>query len=280
MESLIAQVLNMEYGPVALLWSDAKPEGAVQQAEGEAGCIMNLVVRAAKGERAVCDQKSAGCLSGGLGIGLESRLKKFPGGPECYCYYLSRGNKRWEKGRQVGELVRMSLGEEHFVDFMEGRHYFRTPELARKFLATLPTTEIPAPYVVFAPLSELDPRTTPPQVVIFIANASQLAALTNLAGYSRTSFENVIIPQASSCQTIGIYPYRESLAIKPKAVVGLTGIASRRRVAGAIGADKLTFSVPFAMFQEMEQNVWGSFIEEPPWQQLAQGIEPSARAAE
>ena len=38
---------------------------------------------------------------------------------------------------------------------------------------------------------------------------------------------------------------------------------------GAIGADKLTFSVPFSMFQEMEQNVWGSFVEHRAWRQLA-----------
>ncbi len=269
MECLISQVMDLELEPVALLWHEGQPTGAYQLPEGKPGCIMELVTRAAHGETTTCDQKTAGCLSAGLGLGLESRLKKFPGGPECYCYYLSIGNKRWERGRQVGELVRMSLGEEYFSDFMEGRRYFRTPELARKFLSTLPTTEIQGSHVTFMPLKKVDPREGAPQSVIFLVNPNQLAALTTLVGYSRTSFDNILFPQAASCQAVGIFPYREALAIKPRAVVGLADIHARSQAQCLLGSDKMSFTIPFSMLPELEQNVWGSFLEGQTWKDLS-----------
>lgn len=269
MESLISQVMDLELEPVALMWHEEKPAGAYQLPENKPGCIMELVTRAAQGETATCDQKTAGCLSAGLGLGLESRLKKFPGGPECYCYYLSIGNQRWERGRQVGELIRMSLGEEYYADFMEGRRYYRTPELARKFLATLPTTEIPANYVTFMPLKQVDSRKCVPQSVIFLINPNQLAALTTLVGYSRTSFDNILFPQVSSCQAVGIFPYREAVALKPRAVVGLADIQGRSKTQCLLGSDKMSFTIPYAMLSELEQNIWGSFLEGQAWKELS-----------
>lgn len=153
--------------------------------------------------------------------------------------------------------------------FLHGERYIKTPDLVEKFVANLPMMEIPTKYVVFKPLSDIDPAKEKPQTVIFFVNPDQLSALTVLANYGRGGNENVIIPYAAGCQTIGIYSYREAKSEKPRAVVGLTDLSARVYVRKQLGDSHLmTFSAPFALFEEMEQNVPGSFLERPTWQSL------------
>ncbi len=91
-------------------------------------------------------------------------------------------------------------------------------------------------------------------------NPDQLSALTVLANYARGDNENAIIPYAAGCQTIGIYPYREAASARPRAVVGLTDLSARLYVRKQMGDPHLlTFTVPFALFEEMERSVPGSF---------------------
>ena len=56
--------------------------------------------------------------------------------------------------------------------------------------------------------------------------------------------ENVAIPYAAGCRTIGIYPYREAEAKKPRTVVGLTGVSARVAIRGQLGDNLMTFTVP------------------------------------
>jgi hypothetical protein len=42
--------------------------------------------------------------------------------------------------------------------------------------------------------------------VVFFVDPEQLSALVILANYSRCDNQNVIMPYAAGCQTIGIYP--------------------------------------------------------------------------
>jgi hypothetical protein len=89
-----------------------------------------------------------------------------------------------------------------------------------------------------------------------------------LANYGRGDNENVTIPWAAGCQTLGIYPYREANAERPRAVVGLTDLSARVFIRKQLGDNLLSFAVPFALFREMEANVEGSFLQRPTWQEL------------
>jgi hypothetical protein len=89
-----------------------------------------------------------------------------------------------------------------------------------------------------------------------------------LANYDRECFESVIIPWAAGCQTIGIYPFNEALREHPRAVVGLTDISARVQIKRQLKDDVMSFAVPLAMFQEMEANVPGSFLERHTWKEL------------
>jgi len=87
MESKIAGAIALMHHPIALIWSDEKPEGAVQFKERRWGCIMWLAASAAKGKAAVCDRNTFGCFGGGVGMGFGDQYKNFPGGEECFCHF-------------------------------------------------------------------------------------------------------------------------------------------------------------------------------------------------
>lgn len=268
MESRIAQALETKHPPIALIWSDEIPEGAMQFHEGRWGCVMWLAAAAVKGRPAVCDAKTFGCFGGGVGMGFENQYKNFPGGDEGFCHFLSSGLEGWTEGPAVAERIKPFLTGETFDNFVHGERYVKTPEDVRRFIACLPIMQIPKRYVVFRPLADVDAEKGRPQTVILFADPDELSALVVLANYGRGSNENVFIPFAAGCQTIGIYPYREAESDRPRAVVGLTDLSARLYLRKQMGDNLLSFAMPFALFQEMEANVEGSFLQRHTWQEL------------
>lgn len=49
MESKVLQAISLKYNPVAIIWTDNKPENALQFKKGGSGCVMNMLASAAKG---------------------------------------------------------------------------------------------------------------------------------------------------------------------------------------------------------------------------------------
>jgi uncharacterized protein (DUF169 family) len=271
MKSRIAEAIGLKYEPVAVIWTDERPEGAAEFREGKWGCVMWMLAKAAKGGTAVFSEKTYGCWVGGVGLGFGNQYLKFPGGIEGFCYFLSVGNKTWETGRNIAEQMKAFATEDFIEDFLEGEGYRKSPELVKNFLEELPMYEIPNRYVVFKPLKDVDPQKETPVVVVFLARPDELSALVILAIYARKGMENVIIPYAAGCQTIGIFPYREAMSENPRAVVGLTDISARLYSKKQLGDNFFTFTVPWNMFLEMEENVKGSFLERRTWKELKSG---------
>ncbi len=267
MKSLIARKLRLRFLPVVLTWEESRPADAAEFTEGKWGCVMWMLARAARGKIAACGRKTFGCFGGGVGLGFGDVYKQFPGGEECFCHFLSIGNAQWETGRKLAESVQPHMTKEAYDHFMQGERYMKSPAQVKSFIRGLPITDIPVPYVVFQPLEALADDAAG-KVVIFFADPDQLSALVILANYGRETNENVIIPYAAGCQTIGIYPYREADQELPRAVVGLTDISARTYIRQQLGGDLMTFAVPMKMFAEMESNVEGSFLERPVWQKL------------
>lgn len=267
MESKIAESIKLKYEPIAIVLTDTKPEGAKQFKEGKWGCVMFLVAAAARGETAVLDKKTFGCQGGGTGMGFGNQYVNFAGGEECFCYFLSIGNEAWEQGRQVAEKVKPFLRAESFDNFLHGERYVKSPELVKDFMRCLPMTEIPFEYIVLKPLRDVSPAEKP-EVIVFLGDMDQISALTILANYGREGTENVIFPQAAGCQSIGIYAFREARSDKPRAVLGLNDISARVAVKQLLKEDLMTFAVPLSLFQEMESNIEGSFLERPTWNHL------------
>jgi uncharacterized protein (DUF169 family) len=266
--SVIAEALALKYEPVTVLLSDERPENAVQFKEGKFGCVMAMLAAAVRGRTAVFDRKTFGCPGGGVGLGFGNQYKNFPGGEECFCHFLSAGNRGSEPGMQVVETVKPFVGDELYDDLVYGERYLKTPELVMRFIEALPITDVPTEYVLFKPLSQADAERDNPATVVFLADMDQLSALVVLANYGRDHNESVIIPQCAGCQSIGIYPFSEARRDPPRAVVGLVDISARVQIKRQLRDDVLSFALPLAMFHEMEENVPGSFLKRNTWKEL------------
>jgi len=271
MNSVIRHHLKLNQGPVAILWSDDKPDHAAQFKPGKWGCVMWMLAAAARGKTAAFDQHTYGCWGGGVGLGFGNQYRAFPGGEACFHHFLSTGNERWEQGRAVVDQMKAGGESDFLEDFTHGERYLKSPELVEQFVSDLPIIEVPTRYVVLKPLKQVDPEREQPEVVVFWADPDALAALVVLANYARPGNENVIIPFAAGCQSVGIYAYREARAERPRAVVGQMDLSARLNVSKTMGANAFTFAVPWRLFLEMEENVADSFVRCPTWQRLRAG---------
>ena len=144
----------------------------------------------------------------------------------------------------------------------EGERFYKTPELARKWVDSLPITDIPAEYVVFKPWEQLT-QTDKPQMIVFFVNADQLSALVVMADYNRGTNQSITAPFGAACQSI-LFGYAEAKKENPRSVIGFYDISKR----SIVDREILTLTVPFSMFQDMEDSVEGSFLEMHDWRKL------------
>jgi uncharacterized protein (DUF169 family) len=244
MNSRIAEELLLKNLPVAMTTSNEIPAGAIQFKQDARGCVVSLFTAASHGKIAVVDAQTTGCMGGQIGMGFCDQFQGPPGGID---YFLSTGR-----------------GE----GYPEGECYKKTPELAKAFVDELPTTVLSEKYVIFSPLEAINADSNPPLLVSFVVNVDQLSALIVLANYDRATNDNAAVQFAAGCHSIFLLPLAESKMQIPKAIIGLTDVTARPFV----DADKLSFTVPWSMFQEMENNIEGSFLEKHDWKKVRERI--------
>ena len=270
MNSQIATAINLPHQPVAILWSDEKPEGAQMFKDKSWGCALWLTAAAAKGKVTACSRDAFGCFGGGTGFGFGDQYRNFPGGTEGFCRFLSSGNAGHPDGEEVAMALK-AFTDEHFIEeYLQGERYLKNPEAVRDFIDDLPMRDIPSQYVVFKPLREIDPELEEPIVVVFFCDPDQFSALGVLANYSFDGNDNVIFPFAAGCQAVGLYAYDEEEKDRPKAVAGLMDLSARLYLRNHFGKNVMSMSIPWSMFQTMEENVSGSFLERNTWNKLVQ----------
>lgn len=277
MKSAIASAIGLALEPVALIWADEKPPRAMEFAPNKWGCVLFLMAAAAKGKTAVVGRDTFGCFGGGVGLGFGNQYVHFPGGEECFCRFLSCGNAGSEPGETIGRGMAAAGASAMAEDFLLGERYVKTPDLVKQFIARLPIIDIPARYLVMKPLCDVAADDDVRSITFFV-NPDQLAALVVLANYGSAHNENVTIPFAAGCQSIGICTFHEGRRDEPRAVVGLVDLSARKNLRRQLGNDVFSFSVPPAMFRRMEADVPGSFLERSTWRSLLDSREqpPSA----
>jgi len=240
MHSVLNDELALGLAPVAVFFTDEKPEGALQFQAGRRGCVVSLLVAVAReGKPAAFDRATTGCPGGLIGLEMADTWSH----PEDMAHFLSVG------GGPSGR---------------EGEGYLKSPEVARAFMAAMGAVDEPHRYRVLKPLADVDPERETPRLVVFLANPDQISALTVLANYERGTGDAVVVRFGSGCQSVCLLPDRLAQETPPRAVLGLIDITVR----ALVPADVLSFTVPWAMFLEMEGNVRGSFFDRKDWRAL------------
>jgi uncharacterized protein (DUF169 family) len=246
MNNQLITALKLKMQPVAIILTDEKPEDGLHFKEGSRrGCVFAMLVTASRKNRlAYFDCQSFGCPGGGTGLGFGDQYGDFP--IDCL---LSKGDQEMAVGSTGSSMA-------------EGERFFKSPELARKWVESLPITNVPTKYVVFKPWKRITEEDKP-ELIVFFANGDQLSALVVMADYQRGTNQSVTAPFGAACQSI-LFSYAESRKEYPRGVIGLFDISQR----SAVDREILTFTVPFKMFQEMEAEVEGSFLELGAWRKL------------
>ncbi len=248
MNSRLVDALKLKMQPVAIILTDDKPDDGLHFKEGSmGGCVAVMLVAASRKSRiAFFDRKTFGCPGGGTGLGFGDRYERFP--IDCL---LSTGDK--EMAEQMGRAGAIMA---------EGERFYKNPELARKWVESLPMTDVPTEYVVFKPWDQITEHDKP-ELIVFFTNADQLSALVVMADYNRGTNQSVTAPFGAACQSI-LFGYAETKRENPRGVIGFFDISQRR----AVDRETLTFTVPYRMFKEMETAVEGSFLQMHDWYKL------------
>lgn len=113
------------------------------------------------------------------------------------------------------------------------------------------------------------------RAVIFPVNPVELAGLITLVGSVTQGTEPILVTQGSDCNNIAAFAYAEVDSATPRAVLGMTGIESRKVMRKFFRDDILTLTLPMPLIQRLEQEVNDSIFQTPSWKALA-GSNPLA----
>jgi hypothetical protein len=275
MKSITAQKARLAFNPVAILWSDTKPEGALRIKPGAMTCIMPFFASVlTKGKTAVFDRESFGCPGAKAGLGFGTGYPDAFGGAgiDFMSAFFSKGAES-SSNREAFCAIANRIPERERAKFLEGERLHTTAAKARKWMTEeLPITDIRERYVIFTPLDKVK-EGEKPIVVVFAADPLQLTGLITLVAAVREGIDPVLVPPMAGCQQIGAYVYGEAKKEHPRAVLGNTDLAARANMGSALPENIFTLAVPFSLFCAMEEEAKNGVFDGPIWKELAAGRE-------
>ncbi len=231
--------------PVAYWYADEVSEPDRADSRDEEHCVVQAFRRVREGHTFVYGKDSPGCQGWARYTGFSQTLR--PG----FEYFLSCGIP----------------GE------MEGERYKQSPELVRRYLEARPPFEAPGRWLVIKRWDKVADAERP-FAVIFFAPPDVLSGLFALANFDRADPYGVITPMGSGCSQIVGYPWSEAQSAAPRCVLGMFDVSARP----AVRQGELTFTVPFARFQQMVANMDESFLITDSWKRVAARIREAAGA--
>ncbi len=172
MKSITAEKLRLDNEPVAIIWSNTKPEGALQIKPHGRSCIMPFFAQVAmKGKTAAFDRESYSCPGALAGLGFgHGYYDAFGGaGIEFMSAFFVKGVKS-SKNPDTYCTTMQHIQKRERAKFLHGERLHRNPDKATQFMtADLPITNIAEKYVIFTPISKVKHGESP-VVVMFVAD--------------------------------------------------------------------------------------------------------------
>ncbi len=199
MTSAIAREAGLETEPVALIWSNAKPEDALELRKDAWGCVMWLYAKVARdGRTAVFSRETFGCAGGAIGLGFGRPFDRHSARTEeNFCCFLSNGIEGAKDRTEYAALAESVVNPNQKKMLLEGERLMKSPAVVRRFLECLPVYDVPAKYVVLKPLSLVQENETI-QTVTVLANADQISVLSILANYTAGTITDRVVVAAGA----------------------------------------------------------------------------------
>ena len=161
MKSITAEKLRLEYEPVAILWSNTKPDGALQIKPHGQTCIMPYFAQVAtKGRTAVFDRETYGCPGARAGLGFGNGYYDAFGGAgvDFMSAFFVKGAESSRNPAAYCATVQ-HVPERERAKFLHGERLHKDTEKAKRFMtADLPITDIAEKYVIFTPFEQRETR--------------------------------------------------------------------------------------------------------------------------
>lgn len=275
MQSAIVEHLQPEFEPVAVVWSDDIPDGAVEYKAGKFGCVLNLFAEASRrGRIAGGSRDTIVCAGGRAALGLGGDFVESEARLDHYAAIFSKGlDSARDKAayRERMDAVRPSWRP--LYEFGERRHC--NFDMAMQWLQhCLPRYDIPQKYVLFKPLSKTSPDDDT-RTVIFPVNPLELAGLVTLLGSVVEGADPVQVPQGADCFRLACFAYPQYDAESPRAVLGMLDVDGREVMRKRFHDDTLTLSIPKPLFQRLEREAANSVLQIPAYTKLR--VRPTSR---
>ena len=235
--SKFLELLKMEHEPVAIYRGKKIPDGATVPTDSFCSVPSLLFSVVKTGNKAATTKNMLRCPNAKVGYG--------------FC-----GQENID-----GSALFLSCGIE---GKMPGSKKKKSPYHAKVYLEGIKSYENDDA-IIFAPISIALAENAPIEVVVFYAAPNHLSALCTLVSYdSETAEAGTIMPYSAGCQSIYQMAKIEGEQENPRAILGMTDFTPRTFAE----PDKLTFAVPYKLYQRMDENSEGSFLEGKEWQKF------------
>lgn len=248
MRSIISEELNMKFPPIVLLKSDEKPKNALGPKGNKGGCVMSFVAQSIARRKTTFfgrEHITCGGISVGFGWGSGFENEEMM---DFQATFLSCGiDSAPDREAYEKKLATMPNSDM----FRYGERIYTDFETAKECIKNRPVYD-EGQYVIFKGLENLKEGEIP-ESVIFTVNPIELTALIQINSSFRLEDNYILTPQASSCQAIGCFTFREGESDNPKPVLGPVDFAGRSKMKHFIPNDYLTVSMPWELFLKLEE---------------------------
>jgi len=268
MKSEIVRWLEPELDPVALLWSDEVPAGALQPRPGTFVCILNLFAETARTGRITGGDGETICCPGGRAVlGLGDDLVSSRQSIEHYATVFSKGlavAPDPEAHRRRMDAARPSWRP--LYELGERRH--RSRGLAAAWLETeMPRYRAAQRYAWFKRLDDVTPADDV-RLVVFLVDAVELAGLVTLVGSVLAGADAVKVPQGADCFRIAGFACWQGEATARQAVLGMLDVDGREVMRRRFHDGVMTLALPLPLFHLVEREAHDSVLQTPGYRRL------------
>ncbi|WP_407377196.1 DUF169 domain-containing protein [Methanobrevibacter sp.] len=250
MQSNISKELEMKFPPIVMLKSDEKPENATGPKNERAGCVMSFVAQTiAKRKTTFFGREHISCGGISVGFGWGSGLPD-EDAVDFQASFLSLGVDS-APDREMYEQRLSHMPKPTQEMFRHGERIYADFETAKACIQSRPVYD-EGQYVIFKGIENLEDGEIP-ESVIFTVNPIELTAMIQINSSFRLEDNYILTPQASSCQAIGCFVFKENESDNPKPVLGPIDFAGRAKMKHFIPNDYMTLSMPWKLFLKLEE---------------------------